>query len=646
MRLTIKLTLFALFGGIAAVSIGQGLISAHNLAVISEASRSIADDTVPSVLALGQLNADYGDLRVEHQAYLLADAEKQQVVLADIKETESEIAKDLKAYEPAVTSDSERAIYQQFVTANAAYQQIWQRAKGLEDSGKGAEATALLLGDGKVAYDKAGDTIQQDVDKNVADNKANLDTTGATIASSFTSTYGALGIAGFVAVFAMVLTSRRVIKPLSRMTAYMNVLSGGKATEDVPDRHRQDEIGGMAQAVEVFRQTAISNTKLEAEAEQRRRMAEADGAARLQKAENEAAEVRKATSSLAGGLKRLASGDLAFQLTETLTPDFEPLRLDFNDSVRELGETLTAISHATSTMDGSSREISHGATELSKRTEQQAASLEETSSALEEITVAVKSSTERALEASHMVDEARRSTEQSSAVVRDAVAAMGRIEQASGEIGQIINVIDEIAFQTNLLALNAGVEAARAGEAGKGFAVVAQEVRELAQRSANAAKDIKGLINRSSEEVTSGVKLVTATGEALTLIEGHVVKINEHVNSIATAAREQSTGLSEVSTAINQMDQVTQQNAAMVEESTASTSQMAQEAAKLRDLVARFKLDGAASTQSSALRQIARAATSSSKPVTSPARTLGQKLASAFGGRATSAAIAEQWEEF
>ncbi|AVA23885.1 HAMP domain-containing methyl-accepting chemotaxis protein [Rhizobium sp. NXC24] len=642
MRLTIKSTLFALFGGIAAVSIGQGLISARSLAVISEASRSIADDTVPSVLTLGQLNADYGDLRVEHQAYLLADAEKHQAILADIKETESEIAKDLKAYEPAVTSDSERAIYQQFVNANVVYQQIWQRAKGLEDSGKSAEATALLLGEGKVAYDKAGDAIQQDVDKNVADNKANLDTTGATIDSSLTLTYGALGIASCVAIFAMVLTSRRVMKPLSRMTAYMNLLSGGNTSQDVPDRHRHDEIGDMAQAVEVFRQTAISNTQLEVEAEKRRRIAEADGAARLQHAENEAAEVRKATSNLASGLKRLASGDLAFQLTETLTPDFEPLRLDFNNSVRELGETLAAISHSTSTMDGSSREISHGAAELSKRTEQQAASLEETSSALEEITVAVKSSTERALEASHMVDEARRSTEQSSAVVRDAVAAMGRIEQASGEIGQIINVIDEIAFQTNLLALNAGVEAARAGEAGKGFAVVAQEVRELAQRSANAAKDIKGLINRSSEEVNSGVKLVTATGEALTLIQGHVVRINEHVNSIATAAREQSTGLSEVNTAINQMDQVTQQNAAMVEESTASTSQMAQEAAKLRDLVARFKLDTAASVP----RQVVRAATSNSKPVASPARTLGHKLASAFGGRATSTAVAEQWEEF
>ena len=237
-----------------------------------------------------------------------------------------------------------------------------------------------------------------------------------------------------------------------------------------------------------------------------------------------------------------------------------------------------------------------------------------------------------------MVDEARRSTEQSSAVVQNAVSAMGRIEQASGEIGQIINVIDEIAFQTNLLALNAGVEAARAGDAGKGFAVVAQEVRELAQRSANAAKEIKTLISRSGDEVQSGVKLVTATGEALGQIQNHVVKINEHVHSIATAAREQSTGLSEVNTAVNHMDQMTQQNAAMVEESTASSNRLADEASNLARLITRIKLDDTAPAL--------RAASHDATPVLSPARALGGRLTKAFGGRTAVAAAPGQWEEF
>ena len=167
---------------------------------------------------------------------------------------------------------------------------------------------------------------------------------------------------------------------------------------------------------------------------------------------------------------------------------------------------------------------------------------------------------------------------------------MGRIENASKEITQIINVIDEIAFQTNLLALNAGVEAARAGEAGKGFAVVAQEVRELAQRSATAAKDIKGLITKSGQEVTMGVKYVQATGASLSEIEAQVVKINDDIHAIATASREQSIGLQEVSSAINQMDQVTQQNAAMVEETAAVTSKLNEEAETLSDAVRQFVL--------------------------------------------------------
>ncbi|MBY5454359.1 methyl-accepting chemotaxis protein, partial [Rhizobium leguminosarum] len=170
----------------------------------------------------------------------------------------------------------------------------------------------------------------------------------------------------------------------------------------------------------------------------------------------------------------------------------------------------------------------------------------------------------------------------------------------------IISVIDEIAFQTNLLALNAGVEAARAGEAGKGFAVVAQEVRELAQRSASAAKEIKGLIHNSSKEVEGGVKLVRDTGQALKTIGGFITQINHHMDSIATSAKEQSIGLSEVNLAVNQMDQTTQQNAAMVEQSTAASASLAQEAQKLRELVSQFRLNDAASGQSSALRSTAK----------------------------------------
>jgi methyl-accepting chemotaxis protein len=193
-----------------------------------------------------------------------------------------------------------------------------------------------------------------------------------------------------------------------------------------------------------------------------------------------------------------------------------------------------------------------------------------------------------------MVTQAKDDAGLAGKVVGEAIEAMGRIETASNEISKIINVIDEIAFQTNLLALNAGVEAARAGEAGKGFAVVAQEVRELAQRAANAAKDIKALITKSGAEVQTGVKLVQETGSALAEIEARVHSINSHIHTIADSAREQAIGLNEINQAVNQIDNVTQQNAAMVEETSAATMKLASEADRLVRLIARFQLDEAA----------------------------------------------------
>jgi methyl-accepting chemotaxis protein len=279
--------------------------------------------------------------------------------------------------------------------------------------------------------------------------------------------------------------------------------------------------------------------------------------AEVQRLEKEAAERQAAEDAervrvieaLTTGLENLSSGNLAYRINATFAPAYEKLRTEFNSAVGSLSETIDEISSTTEAVRLASSEIGSASDDLSKRTEQQAASLEETAAALDEITSTVKSSSQRAEEASDMVGTAKAGTPKNRRCRQNAISAMERIEESSKQISQIISVIDDIAFQTNLLALNAGVEAARAGEAGKGFAVVAQEVRELAGRSANAAKEIKTLIETSSTQVGTGVTLVNETGTALGEIESQVIKINDHIRSIVTGAREQSTALAEINSA-------------------------------------------------------------------------------------------------
>jgi methyl-accepting chemotaxis protein len=325
--------------------------------------------------------------------------------------------------------------------------------------------------------------------------------------------------------------------------------------------------------------------------------AEADRAKAEAEKAAAAAEQSKVVQTLAAALSGLAQGDLASRIDRQLPGDYAKLGDDFNGAVEELHGAIAAVVEAVDSMTGTVGQLKASGEDLARRTENQAASLEETAAAVEEITVTVQRAAGTARQTSGAVAEARQAAEQSAPVVEAAISAMGEIEKSSAEIGNIIGVIDEIAFQTNLLALNAGVEAARAGEAGKGFAVVASEVRALAQRSAQAAKEIKALIADSGDHVAQGAQLVGQTGEALTRIVSQVSDVHGLVADISSSAQEQATGLAQVNTAVNEMDRVTQQNAAMVHETANAAADLAQQAQTLADLIGRFRLATQSATQ-------------------------------------------------
>jgi methyl-accepting chemotaxis protein len=353
------------------------------------------------------------------------------------------------------------------------------------------------------------------------------------------------------------------------------------------------------------------------------------------RADAEAAQ-RHALDVIAQALDALARGDLQRRIDENLPGGFDKIKDDFNNAVDKLRDAFGDVGESANVIRSSSSEVSKAADDLARRTETQAASLEETAAALEQITATVNKTADSTRHASEVFDATKSEAEKGGAVVREAVDAMRRIEHSTRDIGQIIGVIDEIAFQTNLLALNAGVEAARAGEAGRGFAVVASEVRALAQRSAEAAKEIKGLISASTTQVESGVVLVTRTGAALEQILSQIGDVSQVVTEIAAGSREQATGLSEVNRAVSQLDSMTQQNATMVEETTAASHSLSHEAEELARLISVFQLGRGA-----------RAPSGSQRAAAPPRAAAPARRVAAQGGRSAShASGGDDWQDF
>lgn len=447
----------------------------------------------------------------------------------------------------------------------------------------------------------------------------------------------ALVLAFVIAAF-MLAMRRFVGRPLATLAGRIAGIAEGDLDSAVPLMERGDAVGVIARAVSDSVQSMKDRAEQERVAQQRQREIELERGKFAQQT-RDAADRQAATIALLGAaLETVAAGDFSSRLGD-VDEDFEKLRRDFNTMVSAVAAALSDIADTATVLDGGAIDLAGSADQLARRTESQAAVLEETAAALDEITTTVGQSTNEAVEASRLVAAAKESAKGSSVVVRDAIAAMDRIEESSSQIGKIIGVIDEIAFQTNLLALNAGVEAARAGEAGKGFAVVAQEVRELAQRSASAAKEIKQLVTNSGTEVGAGVTLVDTMGKSLLTIEGQIRDIDRSINSIVSSAQQQSTALSEVNDAIRRMDQNTQQNAAMVEETNAACQELQTQSNHLKAALGNFRFAGS---------HAATAPHQPNRPIAQPAVAIARsapKRAMPVSRTAT-AAVANEWQEF
>lgn len=528
----------------------------------------------------------------------------------------------------------------------------------LANSGTADEAHQIVMRDVRPLFDAWLKVINQFIDYQEAQNHA-IGGEVDQLANGYRLT--ALSVlcgAAFLALVAALLAMRSILRPIKALRLSLKSMAEGSLDVDAALVKRHDEFGQLARAVEAVRDTMDHKARLNAEVESSRMTADKQRMeSEARETEAHAAKINDAVSALAAALQRLAEGDLSARITQPFIPSLDQLRLDYNQSVDKLSAALADVAKNSETIRYSAGDILSTSDDLAQRSEQQAALVEETAAALEQITVTVKESTRRAQDAGVLVNRTKEGAERSGQVVHRAVAAMEQIEKSAGEINSIITVIDDIAFQTNLLALNAGVEAARAGDAGKGFAVVAQEVRELAQRSANAAKEIKVLINNSNLQVKQGVALVGETGDALEKIVSEVKEVNHHMISIVEAAQEQSSGLQQINIAVNQMDQDTQRNAAMVTKTNATSQGLGREVSKLSELLGQFQFFASQgqpvsmATQrpaNSSLQQQLhmpnrlREAAKSDRPKSSPVNHLTRKLQSVFGGSSES----DNWEAF
>ncbi len=651
LKMSLRNTLLGMFAVIFLCVAINGYTTYVGLTALRGTSRDLGQNWMPSISTARDVLPSVYQLRNTFGAYMRATAVEERDNLKKAVDAKlAAVQPKLKAYEANISEPGEKEQY-------AKFQETWGKltsmiSNNLTDTTpvvKMKSDTQLNIFDNYLTFIEENFAAIVKVnavgaDKSVADGEAEASRT-------ILEVLGFIGLTMLMVCAAIVVVLKRLAAPMAGTTEAMSRLAAGDLESPIPYVGRSDEIGEMAAAIQIFRDNAIRVKALEEEERQTAagrmaraqamsdvveavgqvvaRAAEGDFSGRVEIAQQDASlrklieginqinsVVDNATGELVTVLGALAEGDL----TRTIASDYRGRLAELKDAVNattaRLSDTVVTIQATAREVSSSAVEIKSGANDLAQRTEQQASSLEETAATTEELAASVKSTAQSSRQVVTEAQQAQSVAQEGGAIVAKAVEAMSRIEQTSTKISDITTVIEEIAFQTNLLALNAAVEAARAGDAGKGFAVVAAEVRTLAQRSSDAAKNIGGLINSSTAEVGQGVALVRNAGEVLGRIVTASGRVAATVGDISTACGEQANGIDEMSQVVAHMDEITQQNAALAEQSSASATALGGQIEKLNALVAQFRTDGAAASAAPAneprrLRQLASAAAAS-----------------------------------
>jgi len=611
----------------ATLLVAVAAIGGFSLARIGEVNRiavELRTRWIPASEDIGNIHAYVAQYRIKQNAHLSAATPAAKARAAKmLRAAHAVIGHGLTDYGQLLATADQQKAFAQLQHDWAAYAAENERLLALSDAN---DPAARTLFDGPALSDfyTVEDDILQLVDLNTKGADAVSAESDRIYAQAQRFVIWATVAAGLLAVALMVALMRNVAHPIRRMSEAVTRLVAGDIDVAVPGDGRGDELGALAQALLKFKDLFL--------ADQARTRAE------IQRAQ----ETQTTIDAIGAGLSALAQGQLDHRVPENGQGALAQLHLDFNVAVERLGDVLGEIVTGCDAIRAGTGEMAAAAADLSRRTEQQATTIAETARSLSAFAGTVRVTADNALQTSTRLETTRRTAESVDATAARAITAMRAIETSSRQVTEIISTIDGIAFQTNLLALNAGVEAARAGDAGKGFAVVATEVRALAQRSADAAKDIRALISNTNDQVTTGVELVSSSGTALREIVAEVASISDLVSAIADAAQQQSGGIGAVSGSVAEVDLFTQQNAAMAEESSASTRHLSEEATHLVTSLGRFRLKGSARPAPATMHDI----TPAPRPAPVASRSAPVSARPAAPIRVNTGAVAEDWSEF